>query len=81
MFIFALVIKQGKKMKLIVEVSDYLGEVDVYQYFKSDPDESRVVGLTQQAESVARLAEVAKEIEKTAKAYYAKNMRVADTKQ
>lgn len=68
-------------MELIVEVSDRLGEVDVYQYFKSAPDESRVVELTQQAESVARLAEVAKEIEKTVKAYYAKNKRITDTEQ
>lgn len=62
-------------MKLIVEVNDYLGEVDVYQYFKSDPEESRTVKLTKQAESVARLAEVAKEIETAVMAYYAKESK------
>lgn len=60
-------------MKLIVEVTEFKGEVEVYQYFKSDSEESRYTTLAQQAESVARLAEVAPEIEKTVSAYYSQD--------
>lgn len=59
-------------MKLIVEVNEYKDQCSTCAYLKSDSEEDMVYDPIGQAENVARLCEVAKEIEKTAKAYYAR---------
>lgn len=60
-------------MKLIVEVVEYKGKGGVLAYLRSDEDADMVYDPIRQAEEVARLAEVAKEIEKTVDAYYSKD--------
>lgn len=62
----------------MVEVVEYKGKGGVLAYLQSDEAEDRVYDPIQQAEEVARLAEVAKEIEKAVKAYYAKKSKYDD---
>lgn len=60
-------------MKLVVEIQEYQGKVGVLSYFKADDEFDVVHNPLNQAEEVARLGEVAQEIERMAKAYYSKD--------